>query len=676
MNTRRCPLLLLLLAAELSAHGGQYRGASDVLPPSSSGSGSSSGSAASGSSGSASSSGTAVTPAGSATSISSTGAPTLAAQPTSSARPRGVQLEDDLTRWDFWWEFGKDPFLRLDRALADHHLGMEDVLLNPRLQRDRGLQMPTGADLDRVTQALMGLLQQAPTRDIASACMVALAKIARDQKQRTVHDCLVPYLRSADQEERETAALALGIAGQIENDASTDLLLALLTDGELGRKASDQQAVNERTRAFAGYALGLLLARCKTPVHGHRILAALQATLAQATSSQREVKVACIEAMGMFPAQLAGPAARALRAGAIASLAAFYDSNVGAGEQLLQAHIPTVIARIAQDADRSLWLQRFQLDLQRSLRKDPRSQKSSIYVAQSCALALGDLGDAWQDSEAASAACGKLLLEVFHEHHDQQTRAFALLSLARIGGAAARQALLAELASGDRAFEKPWVAVSLGVLAQRQLRASHGAQEDPQVQRSLRETFLASKNPVALAAMAVALGLTGDPQAGDLLRGALADQQHRDDVASYIAIGLGLARDDRAAPELRALLQASARRPTVMLQVARALGMLGDLSAVDQLCRVLQQDNPSLVRIAAVASALGQIGDGRTLDPLLKIAMDPAQLPLSRAFAVVALGGVCDKDPLPWNAAYATLVNYRACTSTLTDGSAGILDIL
>ena len=57
--------------------------------------------------------------------------------------------------------------------------------------------------------------------------------------------------------------------------------------------------------------------------------------------------------------------------------------------------------------------------------------------------------------------------------------------------------------------------------------------------------------------------------------------------------------------------------------------------------------------------------------------MDREELtPLARAFAVVGLGSVCDKDPLPWNAAYATDCNYRGSTGTLTNGAAGILDIL
>jgi hypothetical protein len=49
---------------------------------------------------------------------------------------------------------------------------------------------------------------------------------------------------------------------------------------------------------------------------------------------------------------------------------------------------------------------------------------------------------------------------------------------------------------------------------------------------------------------------------------------------------------------------------------------------------------------------------------------------LSRAFAAVALGGIADKEPLPWNSRIAVNINYRASVETLTNQSTGILDIL
>ena len=124
------------------------------------------------------------------------------------------------------------------------------------------------------------------------------------------------------------------------------------------------------------------------------------------------------------------------------------------------------------------------------------------------------------------------------------------------------------------------------------------------------------------------------------------------------------------------LRAASARRPFVLLQSVRALGLLGDHTLTDQLVGELDGNGQSVTRLAATAAALGQIGDRRCLPALRRLAADLDATPLSRAFAAVALGSVCDKDPIPWNAAYASHVNYRAATETLTDGAAGILDLL
>jgi Trm5-related predicted tRNA methylase len=49
---------------------------------------------------------------------------------------------------------------------------------------------------------------------------------------------------------------------------------------------------------------------------------------------------------------------------------------------------------------------------------------------------------------------------------------------------------------------------------------------------------------------------------------------------------------------------------------------------------------------------------------------------LSRAFAAVALGGVADKEKLPWNSKISRNMNYRGSVETLTQSGSGVLDIL
>ncbi|MEY2982807.1 MAG: hypothetical protein RL562_3034, partial [Planctomycetota bacterium] len=46
-----------------------------------------------------------------------------------------------------------------------------------------------------------------------------------------------------------------------------------------------------------------------------------------------------------------------------------------------------------------------------------------------------------------------------------------------------------------------------------------------------------------------------------------------------------------------------------------------------------------------------------------------------RAFAVVALGQIVERSPLPWNTPLAVGTNYRAAVETLIDGVRGILDL-
>ena len=47
-----------------------------------------------------------------------------------------------------------------------------------------------------------------------------------------------------------------------------------------------------------------------------------------------------------------------------------------------------------------------------------------------------------------------------------------------------------------------------------------------------------------------------------------------------------------------------------------------------------------------------------------------------RFVSAIALGIVCDKEPLPWGSKIAVDINYLAATPTLSGGGMGILEIL
>jgi HEAT repeat protein len=74
--------------------------------------------------------------------------------------------------------------------------------------------------------------------------------------------------------------------------------------------------------------------------------------------------------------------------------------------------------------------------------------------------------------------------------------------------------------------------------------------------------------------------------------------------------------------------------------------------------------------------ALGAIKDRRSIEPLIAALRDESRPKLARAFAAAGLGGIGDKDPLPWNTPIAVDCNYMATVDTLTNGQSGVLDIL
>ena len=84
----------------------------------------------------------------------------------------------------------------------------------------------------------------------------------------------------------------------------------------------------------------------------------------------------------------------------------------------------------------------------------------------------------------------------------------------------------------------------------------------------------------------------------------------------------------------------------------------------------------STAELATIANALSLVGDRTSIEPLIEALQDRERPKLARAFAAAALGGIGDKDALPWNTRIAVGMNYMATVDTLTNGQTGILDIL
>lgn len=208
---------LALLSVTLHAHGGQYRGPGDVVPPGGGGRGSGRPTGPSGPSTGRPSGPSAPAPTGPQGPV--TGGPrTPAGGPTGGPGPttggRGYRPTVDLTGWQFWWEFNKDPFLKLRETILEGppQTGDDTFYLGNTRKRAKNYLALTEKDKLNVLATLKRAMDSTNNVDIITACMISMAKVGKNHPDFKLLDVFRPHLASNNQEVRETAALALGIA--------------------------------------------------------------------------------------------------------------------------------------------------------------------------------------------------------------------------------------------------------------------------------------------------------------------------------------------------------------------------------------------------------------------------------------------------------------------------------
>lgn len=662
---------VLASAPDLYAHGGQYRGPGDVVPPNPGG-GRGSGPGASGPNTPGPAGPNTPGPSGPSTpgpSGPATGGPAASSGPAAaSTGPRGAAIGDDLTRWSFWWEFNKDPFIRLKDAINAGGIttGSDDFYLGGARREEASdtLKPAKLTIINEILPALKQALEATDNRDITSSCIVAIAKIGEDHPSFKVLPILEERLKSNDQEIRETAALAMGISQMA--DAMPNLL-HLVKDGPEGRALTNRSEVDVRTRSFAAYGVGLVAYASSNTDLKRSAFDGLKELLNG--NGDRNLKVAAINGIRLIRTNPeAGEKEQKLRDEMVDTLWSYYTKELGQGDQQIQAHVPTAIASIlGRGGDtKGTYKERLAGEL------EEKFGKRNISIYQSAAIALGQLCTTAKDDQKYC----KLLDDHAGKGRDSQAKYFSVMALADIGGNDNRNLLLKRLDKG-KDQEKSWAAISLGVLAFETAKAAgKGATADATIGRALHDVLNNEKNDEVLSAAAVALGLCKYNDAADDLRKLMEKYKKRDDFAGYISIGLALMNDTSSKEVIREIVKTSIRRPELLKQAAIALGKMGDKQVASDLTELLAAPDKNVAKLSAIASALGFIGDKRSIAPLKAMLFDQSITELSRAFAAVALGGIADKEDLPWNSKIACGLNYRASVETLTNESSGILDIL
>ena len=696
----------LCLSNVSSAHGGTYVGPGDTVPP---GGGKGGGGAPAPST--PGPSGPSVPGPGGASSPGA-GSPGGPAAGPSGGGPAsgGGSMGPDLSIWDIWWGFNKQPYLNLRAHVrsAGVRSSSDDFYLGhgEEDQRESSLRPSQALIRQTVVPALLKSLRTEKQNDIVTGCLIALAKIGdiptEDGSSEFV-DVMTTFLNSGEQQVAETAALALGI---LADDRAVPTLVALMQSEDEGQRLVGK-GVPIRTRAFAAYGLGLVGNKSSKNEMRQVIVERLVDTLMGQRGAQPDLKVGAINALGLIPLDWASEMAAA--GGQNAAIAAnrttllrYLIQNMspdtrgehgGDRDFRVRSQVPIAAARLLASHDEvpADMLQVRGEVIERLLELvGQNSKEKRVEVLQSACIALGmignagDAGDEGQQNERILAA----LTRIAKQSAANQTEFFALMALGEMGSrpgkgsnrrlqGVAEAAILKALAQG-KGQKQPWAALALGVYGN--ALNKNGGTLPPGVVLAVRSMAKKERSPALIGGFAIALGLLGDSESQDMLLGFLDNRDFSTDEArGNIAVALGLMQATSAVERLNATVRKAKFRPPLLQQTAIALGLLGDKTAVTGLIDMLQKAK-GLSAQASIASALGFIGDAGSVEPLTQMLLGEGEKQtgdVARGFAAVALGIVCDKEDFPWTMKLSTNVNYRANVATLTNSQGdGILDIL
>lgn len=501
-----------------------------------------------------------------------------------------------VDRWDNWWETNKFDFIEL-RRLDDTPISAQGrIAETPEERADR---------LSRVRELLRGQvtpvvrkLTSADDPAVRASAIVALGKLRSDG----MVDQAVGMLQDGSFAVRRSAMLALGV---LDDARASYLLMNIAADTPIGHKLLGRDSVGSEDRGTA-----LLAVTLRDPGSARHLLTTL---LEEPADLNSQVLATACSAAGLLGD------ARFLRS--LSDIARDDDYP-----EYVRSSAATALGRLGEPAAVPVLVELLKGD------QEPR---------RAAAAALGYVAHDGM-SHVITA-----LRHVLDEQNDAPTRHFAAISLGRLGGGAAREVLMEAFddASSDMA---PWLALGLG-LCERGTPTGH-------VAPLLLNRALDENNAETRAAYLIALGLTRDPIALDLLEDELG--RGKTLTAGQAAVALGLSGQDRALNPLRAAIR-DETNPEILRQAALGLGILGHGAAIPDLLELIRETrNPFVAAFAALGLSL--MGDEDAIGPLLSTIEREGPRGVTTTFATAAVGQLFDADRRPALSRLASGDNYLA----------------
>lgn len=652
--------MLVWLGSDALGHGGQYRGPSDTVPPNLGGGGDTTPPGNPGGPGTPGPG--APTTTGGKAGPATGGGPNIPGaaggggfRSTTGGASRRRGGAEGFERWEFWWEHNKEPFLNLKNRMGDSAVVSE----SPGFFTGRGRKQaalsnnrPTVDDIkNRIVPELRKLLDESNS-DVVDSAALAIPRMVRKEDAKDEVELLKATLGHNQKTAREAATLGLGVLGSSD---AVETLKELMNDTQAGRTLTKQGGeVEDLVRAFAAASLGLIgspavIDDLKNVINDQRL------------NSKRDLKAMAILALGLMPEnhEAIVPFLQGLMT----------DRSM---DRFVKAQAPIALGRLqgrlhgseASPAARAALTQCLELFM---------DDKTDDDLNRSLAVCLGQLAEIG-DRQVIDA-----LLDAIDKRTDDQTRHFAIMALAQIGGrdgeigdpsknaeehARLLNFFLGELTKPKKVTHQPFGALGLAIYARTQPEKAQDAGD------KILEQFNRTNNPSYKGAMAVALGLLNHKQAQEAVWTEFEDSRDQP-LRGYLAVSLGLMRATGKAEAIRSLILTKGLEPSFRLQLARGLGLMGDTEAVKTLVDYLKTAETT-AESSTSAQALGLIGDRSAVDPLLEIIRNTSNVDLQRAFSAVALGIIGEKEDLPWNYVFSVNSNYRAKVPALSE----ILDIL
>ena len=532
-----------------------------------------------------------------------------------------------LERWEYWWEFNKDRFLKRKPAgVASGPLGRAERV-DPMNESRRRLLIPA---LERAA---------ADQSDVVRAgSMMALGKLGG------LTDFAVLYRGVRDDSPLVRRAALLGLAYLGTPDVAPILMTSMADVRE-----------DSQVRAFAAAGLGLLGNEGAVPF--------LAEILADAGESL-DVRGAAALGLSLLPGDEArmhlldmlGRTREPQELRALAATAIGRHGDFSAVPPLLRA-LRDKSVDVRRSAALALGAVRYRSAAQDALEAALASHRewaAADALSESARRAMEEtIADLTARAEREASRIKSIergavraLLHSAEKDSDQQVQAFSLVSLGEIGSSEAHP-LIGRILGMKSHRLQAWAGVAAGVSG-----------ETSFVPYLLAAYRRKGADPSVRGAMAIALGLLRDRSSAEELAETALDPGADPDLRGYAVLSLGMMWDPRANDVLDRILRTKGN-PSLHRSAAIVLGLTGRSDSGARLVHLMEETNDLFVK-ASVTIALGYLRDRTVAEALAKEAADPSKPHLARLFSVLSVGYLGDRDGAPPRLSrLAWFTNYR-----------------